>query len=570
MKKLKCILSSAVALSLSVCMVSTSIVSAGALENWSQIKTEITQVMLAPGNSISELGFAWYSLANGTPYIQIAEKGTDFKDAQTFSGTTQKAYKDLDTSMQYYSNKVTAKNLKQGKTYEYRYKIDDESWSKSYEYKCQDISDGYNFIAVGDPQIGVGTGGSEKDTERWINTLNLATETAKDSAFIYSMGDQVDGNMEYEQYAGFMTPDILRSLPIATTAGNHDCDVPNMSWHFNNPNVTKYGETSATGDYYFSYNDTLFININSNAVLKSSKSEAVIAKEHRKCIEEAISSNPYAKWRIVTFHQDIYGYPDHYNDAEVARCREQLYPIIDDYDIDVVLNGHGHNYTRSYQMEDNKYVSNDSSFNSDNVVVNDPDGTVYFELSTAASKNYENNKPGYNEHIAKSFAVNGVQSYSLVSVTNGSLSIDTYRTDTNEKYDSYTIQKTNRAKLDKSIANGEKILADDTYTEEQLTTLKQAVADGKAVTSENIEDIYNAANAIDEAINALAPVLYGDVNDDGEVAINDAIYIRKYLVGTLTLDEKQLLRADTDKDGTVSINDVTRLQQYLAKIITEF
>lgn len=569
MKKFRKILSSVVALSLSACMVTASVVSAGALDNWSQVRTEITQVMLAPGSTVSELNFAWYSLTNGTPSVQVAIKGTDFADAKTFTGTAEKAYYDMDSSAQYYSNKVTASGLEQGKTYEYRYKIDDGEWSESADYKCTDVSNGYTFIAVGDPQIGVGIGGSEKDTERWTNTLNLATAKAGNAAFIYSMGDQVDGNLEYDQYAGFLYPSTLRNYALATTAGNHDCDVPNMSWHFNNPNVTEYGETSATGDYYFSYGDTLFINLNSNAVLKSPKSEAVIAKEHRKCIEEAIASNPYAKWRVVSFHQDVYGYPDHYNDPEVARCREQLYPIIDDYDVDVVLTGHGHNYTRSFQMEDNAYVSNDESFKQDNVVVNDPDGTVYFELSTAASKNYENNKPGYDQHIAKSFAVNGVQSYSLVSVNDGQLTVDTYRTDTDEKYDSYTIVKSDRAKLDKSIAKGEQILADDSYTAEQLADLKQAVENGKAVTSDDIQVIYNAANEIDNAITALEPIMYGDVNDDGEVAINDAVYIRKHLVELITLDDKQLARADTDKDGIVTIKDVTRLQQYLAKMISE-
>ena len=179
-------------------------------------------------------------------------------------------------------------------------------------------------------------------------------------------------------------------MPVSTIAGNHDCDVPNLMWHFNNPNMTNYGETNAGGDYYYSYGDLLVIALNSNAVLKSSKSDNAIAVEHRKCIEEAIASNPYAKWRVITFHQDIYGYPDHYSDPEVTECREQLYPIIDDYDIDVVLTGHGHNYTRSYQMENNSPVKADGvDYDSSNVTVQNPDGTVYFELSTAASKNYE-------------------------------------------------------------------------------------------------------------------------------------------------------------------------------------
>lgn len=384
MKKYHKIISSVVALSLSASMLTASALSAGAIDNWSAIRTNITQVMLAPGSDESQLNFAWYSLENGVPSVQIVKYGESFDNANVFYGIAQKAYKDLDSQAQYYSNKVTVTGLENGADYQYRYRVDEGEWSEAEDYRCTDSTNGFSFIAVGDPQIGVGNGGSEADTQRWENTLNLAVETARDAAFIYSMGDQVDGNLEYDQYAGFMYPQILRNYSIATTAGNHDCDVPNLQWHFNNPNVTEYGVTSATGDYYFSYGDTLFINLNSNAVLKSSKSDAVIAKEHRKCIEEAVSSNPYAKWRVVTFHQDIYGYPDHYSDPEVKTCREQLYPILDNYDIDVVLTGHGHNYTRSFQMYGNEAVSDSEEFKSNDVTVNNPDGTVYFELSTAA------------------------------------------------------------------------------------------------------------------------------------------------------------------------------------------
>ena len=220
-------------------------------------------------------------------------------------------------------------------------------------------------------------------------------------------------------------------------------------------------------------------------------------------------------------------------------------------------------------MYDNNYVSNDSSLTQNNVTVNDPDGTVYFELSTTASKNYENNKPGYNEHIAQSFAVNGVQSYTLVSINNGHLTVDTYRTDTNEKYDSYTIVKSDRAKLDQAIKQGEEIIASGTHSEEDLAELKAAIEAGKSVTSSDIKDIYDAAVVIENAIADLEPIMYGDVNDDGEIAINDAVYIKKYLAGMIELSEKQLERADADKDGDVTINDATLIQKYLAEIITE-
>lgn len=321
MTKFKKIVSGVLTLAFSASVMFSSVSSVFALENWSTIRTDFTKVVLAPGADESQLNFAWYSKESAEPTVQIVKASEEFADQGIFAGTNSTAYRNAETGTQYYSNKVTATGLEENTEYKYRYKTGEGEWSEEYTYITQSTDNGFGFIAVGDVQIGVGNGGSENDTARWENTLDLATEMLPDASFIMSMGDQVDGNKEEDQYAGFLYPSMLRSLPISTLAGNHDCDVPNLSWHFNNPNQTKYGETNAGGDYYFSYGDMLVIALNSNAVLKSTKSDNAIAVEHRKCIEEAIASNPYAKWRVVTFHQDIYGYPDHYSDPEVTECR---------------------------------------------------------------------------------------------------------------------------------------------------------------------------------------------------------------------------------------------------------
>lgn len=575
MIKFKKIISGVLTLALSATVMFSSVSSAFALENWSTVRTDFSKIVLAPGADESQLNFSWYSTENDVPSVQIVKASESFAEDGIYSGTSSTAYRNSESGTQYYSNKVTATGLEPATEYKYRYKTGDGAWSEEYTYITQSTDNGFGFIAVGDVQIGVGNGGSEKDTERWENTLMLATEMMPDSSFIMSMGDQVDGNKEEDQYAGFLYPSILRNLPISTLAGNHDCDVPNLSWHFNNPNQTNYGETNAGGDYYYSYGDVLVIALNSNAVLKSTKSDNAIAVEHRKCIEEAIASNPYAKWRIVTFHQDIYGYPDHYSDAEVKECRNQLYPIIDDYDIDVVLTGHGHNFTRSYQMENNSPVKEDGvDYNSSNVSVSNPNGTVYFELSTSASKNYENNKPGSSGHIANSFAVNGVQSFSLVKVTDSTFTVETYRTDTAEMYDSYTINKTDRAKLDKSIEKAENMIASGEYSGAKLTNLENALEQAKLVQKDSVENgelvkVYDAAAALDEAIFDMKPVLFGDVNGDGDIRINDVILLQMYLAHyDVSLNSRQIEAATIISDSAPGIVDATQIQLYLAGLVS--
>ena len=55
----------------------------------------------------------------------------------------------------------------------------------------------------------------------------------------------------------------------------------------------------------------------------------------------------------------------------------------------------------------------------------------------------------------------------------------------------------------------------------------------------------------------------GDVNGDGDVTAQDVQRIRNYLLGKLTLTEKELAIADINRDGDVTAQDVQRLRNYL-------
>ena len=50
------------------------------------------------------------------------------------------------------------------------------------------------------------------------------------------------------------------------------------------------------------------------------------------------------------FHQDIYGSGYDHSDSDGIVLRTQLTPVIDKYDIDAVLQGHDHTYSRTYQL----------------------------------------------------------------------------------------------------------------------------------------------------------------------------------------------------------------------------
>ncbi|MEE1172646.1 MAG: glycosyl hydrolase 53 family protein [Ruminococcus sp.] len=61
----------------------------------------------------------------------------------------------------------------------------------------------------------------------------------------------------------------------------------------------------------------------------------------------------------------------------------------------------------------------------------------------------------------------------------------------------------------------------------------------------------------------------GDVDTDGNIDINDATLIQKYLAVLCNLTELQRSLADTSANLTLDINDVTLIQKYLAGLVGE-
>ena len=179
------------------------------------------------------------------------------------------------------------------------------------------------------------------NTYAWNKTLNQAlgeNGIAQNASFILSAGDQIDYSddnytIREQEYAGYLYPEVLRNVPVATTIGNHESKGDDYSYHYNNPNASELGSTESGGDYYYSYGDALYIVLNSNNRN---------VEEHRKLMQQAEESHKDAKWKIVMFHHDIYGAGSPHSDVDGANLRILFAPLMDEFDVDVCLTGHDH------------------------------------------------------------------------------------------------------------------------------------------------------------------------------------------------------------------------------------
>lgn len=66
------------------------------------------------------------------------------------------------------------------------------------------------------------------------------------------------------------------------------------------------------------------------------------------------------------------------------------------------------------------------------------------------------------------------------------------------------------------------------------------------------------------------PYTIGDVDDDGEVTVTDALAALRIALGITEPEGYQAEAADVDKDGEVTVSDVLRILRVAAKIDDPF
>lgn len=206
------------------------------------------KIVLTPGATEKDLNFAWYSKEKGSPAVKVGTK-IDLSDAKEYKGTVVDINRSNAVNTYKASNKVSIVGaFEKNTTYYYSYTSDGKTWSKPETYTTKDSS-AYKIVLVGDPQVGAsgseGQGTKDDiniavDTYNWNKTLTKVSEKEKDASFILSVGDQIDyagvdssddNNVRESEYAGFLYPELLRRLPLATSIGNHESLGTDYKYH---------------------------------------------------------------------------------------------------------------------------------------------------------------------------------------------------------------------------------------------------------------------------------------------------------------------------------------------------
>ncbi|MCL2476500.1 fibronectin type III domain-containing protein [Candidatus Bathycorpusculum sp.] len=386
---------------------------------------DVSYLTLAPGSDATQLTFSWHTADKAdNPVVRIWQQ---YSEAIEFTGTSSAAPSSLSTM---YYNRVTVTGLETNTAYTYQLGDGNDNWSVEYTTKTG-TPDSFSYIVFGDPQVSSQTYGNN-----WKNTLELALGVNSDVAFMASTGDNIDSNTR-AQYDYFFTPQsIFSSLPLATCMGNHEGSGTAPHVFYNPPNTNGGADVV---DYWYRYGDTLFM------VWDSTTGNAA---GMRNFLQNAIDANPDATWRILNFHYDVYGQGSSHALSDGKNYRDTYVPVIDEFGIDVVFNGHDHSYSRSYPMKwsGNSSTSNTLGMQPENLIdgkATDLTGTVYFSLNSASGQKY------YSLVAQQPYTAvmhqNNRPMFSIVDMTASSFTCTTYQVNADNTLsiiDSYTIAKT--------------------------------------------------------------------------------------------------------------------------------
>ena len=389
------------------------------------------QVILGIGANETQRQLSWVSAVGTSSEVQVA-KAKDVKDGvfPTEYASFSSTYVLATNKVGYSAYDATITGLEENTEYVYRI-VSTGRASDMFYFHTGSFGD-YEFVFVGDPQLQTAAEG-----EYWKDTL-VTIDEEFNTPFIISAGDQICTPNSEAEY-GYFIADEMAGTAFAPSIGPHHDDRSGMSPsykdHYNVPNEsTAYGVSTSGGNYWYTYNNTLFMHLN------MADTAAPTNGEHKAFMQEAMAANPDVTWNFVVMHTSLFSTGSHsdpngiYFNGEIGVYRPKMAPIFTSLGIDVVLSGHDHVYVRSHMMKYEK-VSSDKVYDSNTVY--QPEGTLYLcANSSTGTKFYDS----YGDDYFIAYQ-NTVRRKSAVkfSITDEAVVMQSYFLDDMTVFDTFTI-----------------------------------------------------------------------------------------------------------------------------------
>lgn len=225
---------------------------------------------------------------------------------------------------------ITLTDLAAGTTYYYRISSGGRALASSWLRTAHDeLNSRFSFAAIGD------SGSGDANQYAVAQRLNLVAPD-----FVIHTGDVIYNAGEYQNFDPEFFRPYSATLPhtmFFTSMGNHDYGTLNGQPYLDNFYLPS---NSGTERYYsFDYGNAHLIALDLNQCITTCDP-----------MMQAWLMNDLAAtkklWKFVYFHQAIYSSGAHCGESWILPTRAILAPIFEGYNVDIVFQGHDHDYER--------------------------------------------------------------------------------------------------------------------------------------------------------------------------------------------------------------------------------
>ncbi|MAX36619.1 metallophosphoesterase family protein [Gimesia sp.] len=324
---------------------------------------------------------------------------------------------------------LTFTDLKPDTLYAYRVGAG-ENWSEWLQFRTlSDKAAPITFIYFGDAQNQI--------KSLWSRVIRQAVLTAPQARFLLHAGDLVNRGNKDEEWGEWNNSGgwLNGMLPNLAIPGNHEYDINRVNPTAEEQKTEKrhlarrwrqrfeFPENGPSGMketvYYLDFQGIRLIGLNSMDDIET----------QARWLETVLKDNPN-RWTIVTHHHPINSVSEGRDNPEL---RKHWQPLYDQYQVDLVLQGHDHSYGRTGLV-----LQRNSGQNTGQKARRQSAGGTVYAVSVSGPKMYE--LKAENDFLRRAAET---QLYQVITVEPQEIRYQAF-TATGTLYDAFTLRKNSR------------------------------------------------------------------------------------------------------------------------------
>jgi len=263
-----------------------------------------------------------------------------------------------------------------------------------------------NFAVAGDSRNGYGT-------LRMVEERVLSVSAMRQPEFQIFSGDAVflgTNQIEWTSWFDAAAP-ALRQMPFVMAHGNHDALSINYLMQFAQPQAG----VAEQDELYFSYDyGPVHIVVLNDTPFRGDLAGGVAGTQLnwlRQDLTRARANRGRVPWIVVVHHKPAFSSSRHSDAMDTVFVRRTWPPLFDEFGVDVVFNGHDHQFEVSKELDGMGRE------------VQGRRGTVYFTTAGAGAELYPTGNQPWKRYAES------VSNFLLVHVTNRVFEVTPYRLD---------------------------------------------------------------------------------------------------------------------------------------------